>query len=204
MDIITQLTKDLEPIRRLAEQLLSHAVETETQDDRLQISRRPSVGTEAFAVTLYLGVDDSTIDRYQKIHSVEIPPDYKKILHVLNGASIFGLNLYGIPPSMAQDPPLLDRTTIQPLDLATANTHWRHGFTDDLSLFQIGGSPLSLEENVGYFLTAGSGVVSLKKRNHKVNAWVSMQQFLDEELERARNQYSEFEEFMAKMRKITK
>lgn len=201
MNIITQLTKDLEPIRRLAEQLLSNAVETETQNERLQLSRRPILGTEAFAVTLYSGVDDQTIDRYQKIHSVEIPLHYKRILNVLNGASIFGLNLYGIPPSMAQNPPLLDRTTIQPLDLATANTHWRHGFTDDLSLFQIGGSPLSLEENVAYFLVADSGVVSLKKRNHKVKAWESIQQFLDEELERAQKQYSEFEALMAKMRK---
>ncbi len=204
MDIIRQLTNDLEPIRRLAERLLSEAVETETRDDRLQLSKRPNVGSEAFAMTLYMGVDDSTIDRYQRIHSVEIPPDYRRILHVLNGASIFGLNLYGIPPSMAQEPPLLDRTTIQPLDLATASTHWRHGFTDDLSLFQIGGSPLSLEENVGYFLTADSSVVSLKKRSHRINAWKSIQRFLVEELERAQTQYSEFEQFMAKIYQRTK
>ena len=184
--------------------MLSQHVDSELSADKLQLSKRPNVGNEAYAVTLFHGLDDATIDRYQNLHAIEIPALYKRILRMLNGANLFRLNLYGLPASMTKDPPQLDRTEIQPLDLATANHYWRGTFTSDASLFQIGGGPWSNAENLGYFLSSNEGVKALRKKDQVVSSWPSIEKFLEEELPRAEAQFPDFEKFMAQLRAKTK
>lgn len=201
MEIINNLDGDLQPIADLVGTLLSQEVETLSVDGNLQLVRRLGLGSEAYAVTLFKGVEDSTIDRYEKIHSIEIPKTYRDVLHVLNGASVFGLNLYGIPSSMAKDPPLLDRSAVQPLDIATANARWRFGFSSDESLFQIGGAPWTPEENVAYFLTGDSGVASIRKHNVENTSWVGLRTFLSDEIDRVQDVYQEIETLLAGTRR---
>ncbi len=200
MKIINSLDGDLQPIAEMVGTLLSQGVESRSVDGNLQLVRKPGFGSEAYAVTLFKGVEDRTIDRYERIHSVNIPETYRDVLHVLNGASVFGLNLYGVPSSMTKDPPLLDRSAVQPLDIATANARWRFGFTNDESLFQIGGAPWTPEENVAYFLTVDSGVASIRKHNAINASWDGLQTFLGEEIDRAQQVYREIETLLADSR----
>lgn len=64
MEIINNLDGDLQPIADLVGTLLSQEVETLSVDGNLQLVRRLGLGSEAYAVTLFKGVEDSTIDRY--------------------------------------------------------------------------------------------------------------------------------------------
>ncbi len=203
MEIIAGLTNDLEPISRLANRMLAEDLPCGSAHGRLQLSERPHVGEEAYAVTLFMGVETEVIERYQILHKIEIPESYREILRMLNGANLFRLNLYGLPASMTKDPPLLDRTEIQPLDLATANRNWRHPFTADGSLFQIGGGPWSASENLGYFLSSDGGVRALRKQDLLVSSWSSVEKFLEDELPRVEAQYPEFEKLMAQLRANT-
>jgi len=203
MKIISELTDELEPISRLAKRLLAENEECEAGSGRLQLARRRSVGDEAFAVTLFQGVEAATIKRYEKLCGLEIPDAYRTVLAKLNGAMLFQLVLYGLPPSMVNDAPTLDRTTLQPLDLATANRYWRHDFSSDNHLFQIGGGPWSSSENVGYFLSTDGAVRALRKIDQQVSVWPSIEGFLSHELARAEGQYAEFEKLIAQVRART-
>jgi len=112
------------------------------------ISHRPNIGTEAYACVIFPGISDETIARYEEVQrssgrSIEIPEAYRSVLRRLNGADIFRLSLYGLPPAMCQDPPLLKRSVRQPLDLGSANLHWRRKYTADPGRFHIGSGPYS-------------------------------------------------------------
>ena len=160
-----------------------------------QLSRRTSIGPEAFAIRLFQPLAPNVLSRYEEIHSIHIPMQYRRVLEKINGASIFEFELFGIPPSMAQDPPLLDRSQPQPLDLATANQYWKFEFSAPQSGFHFGGAPRSLEENIGYFLGSNS-IDAYRKSGELVGSWSNMKAFLSDEIARCERHYEEFEEFM--------
>lgn len=165
------------------------------------ISRRPKIGTEAYACQLFLGITEDVLARYEEIHGsrghrFEIPAAYRTVLRRLNGASVFELNLYGLPPSMCQNPPLLDRATRQPLDLATANVQWAKKYAASPEYFHFGSGPHSAEEYLGYFLHTDGSVVALLRDGQQVSTWLSIQEFLTAELPRSESQFEEFESRM--------
>lgn len=191
------LAGGLEPISTCCRDLIADGEFYEQFSGHSSIGRRPKVGTEAYAVTLYEPLPDTAIARYEELHEMSIPGLYRDLLENMNGASIFNLSLYGLPPSMAQDPPLLDRSGAQPLDLATANRYWRHEFSSAEGSFHFGGSFLSLEENVGYFLETDGEIASYRKGGERVSHWSSLQEFLGAEILRSKELFPAFEAMMA-------
>jgi hypothetical protein len=163
------------------------------------ISPRPKIGTEAYAVVLFTGLDSNRISRYEEMHQsriqsrFSIPDGYRRVLNSMNGASIFEIQLFGIPETMAQDPPLLSRSVRQPLDLATATQHWGSPFKPKLEQFHFGGGPYSYSENVGYFLNPNESVESRRKGGESVNLWPCIDAFLEAELARAEARFPEHE-----------
>ena len=112
-------------------------------------------------------------------------------------ASLFELSLFGVPPSMATRPPLLDRSTAWPLDVGTAQTNWRSEYqTDD---FFIGVGPYARDEHVGYFMWANGGGEALRKNGEQVGQWSDLREFLTSELERAEGLYPDHERRMAEV-----
>jgi len=128
--ILQCLDHELTPIRLVAERLAGADSVVDANGAAL-LSHRPKIGAKAYACVIFPGVTPEVMSRYEKLqHSMgnrrfEIPAVYRHVLLRLNGAWVFHLALYGLPPSMCQDPPLLDRSAHQPLDLGTANLHWR-------------------------------------------------------------------------------
>jgi hypothetical protein len=61
---------------------------------------------------------------YEDIHDITICPAYRAVLARMKGAMLFEVSLFGLPKTMAEKPPRLDRSTVWPFDLATAQKHW--------------------------------------------------------------------------------
>ncbi|MCB9687065.1 MAG: SMI1/KNR4 family protein [Alphaproteobacteria bacterium] len=87
---------------------------------------------------LFEPVDDERIDAYEQRHGVIVPRRYRDFLRSTNGATILDLALFGLPPSMQQDPPQLSREGFQPLDLATATRFWRTAYEAAPDALHIG------------------------------------------------------------------
>ncbi len=162
-------------------------------DGVVRISHRPHFGEQAYAVTLHDPVDEETIAAYERIHSIELPQPYKEFLTQLGGADIFGLCLYGIPRSMAVEPPSLEPDKLQPLDLATSNKQFRAAFASKKKEFYIGGSYWTLFQVVGYFMGGDGAVRALAEGGRCMSRWPSLRKFLADELERCRKFYATVE-----------
>jgi hypothetical protein len=182
---------DLSPLRGVIERLASSDANVEPRTGALRFSHRPEIGTEAYACVLFPGVGLDVINRYEGVHRarlssyLDIPPFYKNLLTRLNGAYLFNIALFGVPPSMAQNPPLLDRSALQPLDVCTANENWRLEYRVARSNFYFASGPHSSTENVGYFLTPSNRVEAYLVGEKKIGEWAGMDVFLTEEVERA-------------------
>ena len=196
------LNDDLLPIRGVIERFASSEVNLDPATGALRLSHRPKIGTDAYACVLYPGVGSDLIDRYERIQRarlsdyLEIPPFYRSLLTRLNGADLFGISLFGIPLSMAQDPPLLNRSVLQPLDVGTANENWRLEYGVDRPHFHFAGGPYSNTENVGYFLTPDNRVEAYLAREKRIGEWKTVGAFLAAETDRAESRFPDFERMM--------
>jgi hypothetical protein len=185
--LIAQLSADWEPMRDLAVRLrVGGARESE---ECFALSHRPHVAPEAYALWLYPPISEAALARYQRIHQLVIPSPYLRLLRSLNGARAFELSLFGAPPSMAAEPPLLSRTGFSPFDLATANHHWKSEYSVPDACFHFGVGPYSENENFGYFLDDRGNVFSSRRNGERVRVWASFSEFLVEELRRAEAEY---------------
>jgi hypothetical protein len=138
-----------------------------------------------------LAVTTSAIVSYEEVRrstnrqAFEIPEVYKRVLLRLNGATVFRINLFGLPATMCQDPPMLDRSARQPLDLGTANASWRKRYAPRPSQLQFGSGPYSYEENTAYFLNEDGSIDAPIAGGRRVRNWPSLGPFLATELARA-------------------
>jgi hypothetical protein len=119
----------------------------------------------------------------------------------MNGAHLFEIRLFGVPPLMARSPPQLDRTTAWPLDVGTAQEDWRLDYDTSPTDFFIGYGPYSKDENVGYFLWPNGGIEALRKNGDGFGQWSDFQHFLAEELARAEAVYPDFENAMGRIQR---
>jgi hypothetical protein len=193
--MLSNLDRELTPIRLLAERLASSDSSIDLQTGAALISHRPQVGTEAFACVIFPGIREEQTISYENIQRSRgndcfaIPGAYRSIIRRMNGAQLFRLMLYGLPPTMCQTSPLLNRSARQPLDLGTANQFWRKKYSSDPTLFHFGGGPHSPKENVGYFLRSNGSVVALLVGEHEEGEWPSIENFLSHELSRAEEHF---------------
>ena len=121
---------------------------------------------------------------YEPLMPAQIPSGcplvYRTVLTQMNGCFAFDLSLYGVPSPNG----LLNRSTLRPLSLVSANQHWRRGFVGGENLFHFGSGPFSESENVGYFFD-GEEIVALRKHRVETGRWSSFENFLTAELSRA-------------------
>ena len=200
MEFIDKLTDELSPIQDVAIRLIGADPKYILRNGVMSISKRPKIGTEAYALILYEGIADENISKYEQIHELKINPQYRKILLALSGAFLFQISLFGIPPTMNQFPARLDRSSLQPHDLATANRIWKINFKDVDHLFHFGGGPWSDHENVGYFIDADGNISAILKDGTVIKSWNKFGQFLASELERAEKSYPEYENLIFKLK----
>jgi hypothetical protein len=194
----TKKCKSLSPIHTL---LLGNNSGNEMMetDTALFLDFCPKLGNEFYGIKLFKGVTAVDISRYERLHNIKIPRFYREILLVVSGAHIYELSLYGISPSMLQNPPLLDRSTSQPFDLGTAVNNWSNEFEGHSNSFHFGGAPFSDDENVGYFYSKESGFYSARNNGQIVNTWKRFDMFLRDEIARTKEMYPAFIEFMAEL-----
>jgi len=121
-NFIGTLSGDLDPLRELAQEFGSSG--SAVTDDEIALSHRPHVAPEAYALRLYAPLPSEVIQKYQNLHGA-LPRQYLAVLAKLNGLHAFELSLFGIPRSMANDPPLLNRSLSQPYDVGTVNRSWK-------------------------------------------------------------------------------
>ena len=174
------LTGELEPIRQAAERLVDQTAKVEIPVETILISHRPAIGTEAYVIVLYPGVSEEHIADYEQIQSGRLPASfvipraYRALLQALNGADLYQMSLYGLPVSMSGNPPLLNRSVRQPLDLATANFNWKSQYRPSESQFHFGSGPYSDAENIGYFLNPDRSIESRRAGGEVFGTWASM------------------------------
>lgn len=179
---LDSLPADLAPLVKSARrhQRRCSAVAT---DGTLLIAHQPWVAPEAYALRLHPGAKKPWFAKYAKLHDIRIPTGLRPLLTAVNGCSAFGMSIYGMPPSMLNDPPLLDRSSIQCMDIATANTDWKHEFEGvESGAFHFGGRDYSDDEVTGYFLTGKSTVSSVLPDGKVVGTWNDIPSFLTDEL----------------------
>ena len=190
--ILQELTGDLEPVARLAQRFVEQDSLVDPISGGAFLSHRPRIALQAYALRIYAGIDDSTLAEYEDIHGLTICSTYRAVLRKMNGASLFEISLFGLPISMTKRPPLLDRSTAWPFDVATAQKNWSLPYNVPCDCFFMGYGPHSDKEHLGYFIVPGDGIVAMLKGGEKVERWPSIRSFLEHELARAEAAYPKY------------
>jgi hypothetical protein len=168
----------------------------EQPGDVVLVRHRPDRGPEAFAIELYPGISRQTIERYETLHKIEIPTPIRKLLTRVNGCALLELSVFGIPPSMVAEPPLMSRDQRNPYDLGTAARIWRHGYPSAIAdAFHFASRDVSWDAQIGYFLKPDGSVVSCNRRIElgEARRWDSFGDWLRFELEETRRHHPTFE-----------
>jgi len=197
---LEELCGELLPVRQLAQRLLDPAARLDPSSGTVFISQRAKLGPEAFAVVLFAGISDAMILAYFNARTsglrgqLTIPPAYLRILRVLNGAELYQLQLYGLPPGLCGDDPVIDRSIRQPLDLGAANFVWSRQYRSSKAQFHFGGSPWSYEENLAYFLNPDDTIEARRVGGASVGSWPAFAPFLEQEITRVESLFAAHEE----------
>jgi hypothetical protein len=148
----------------------------------LNICHRPWVAELNYMFMLYPGIDGQDLAQYCQTFGIDVPAIYSQILTVVNGAFCFGMSLYGVPASMLNSPPRLDRSVLQCHDLATAATSWRLNYEVPDGYFHFGSRHYSYDENAGYFHDDQNRIISTLSSGEVVGEWADFAEFLTDEL----------------------
>ncbi len=148
----------------------------------LYVAHMPWEGVEAYGLTIFPPMAPAALSEYEKLHSLVIPPKYRELLLILNGLFAFDLSLFGVPASMLQSPPKLDRSIQQCHDLETANRAWKHGYQVDPAWFHFGSRAYSEDANTGYFFDSKGWIRSCLEDGTQVGRWKAIDSYLKAEL----------------------
>ena len=181
------LPAELRPIRDSAQRYLDHRCAMRgNEGDYVEIAHSPWIGALGFAFRIYPGTNADVISRYQQLHGIVIPSVWQPVLLAANGLEAFGLTLFGMPASMLNDPPLLNRATFQCLDIGLANSQWKFEYAKiKPDYFHVGARDYSYDELVGYFITTKGSILGIRQNGQRVGEWATIDQFLSEELKAA-------------------
>lgn len=163
---------EFEPLRDACIRYLTRCSVIET-DGTILIAHQPWVGPLAYAIQLFPAAKESWFSKYAKIHDMKIPTALRPFLRITNGCYLFGISLCGMPPSMLNNPPLLDRSLLQCHDIGTANKNWKKRFKVSQDAFHFGGRHYSNTENAGYFFHEGA-VISILENGQFLGQWNSL------------------------------
>jgi hypothetical protein len=173
------------PLATICERYLRYRSVVDSIDGTISIGHQPWKGPEAYAVRIFPAAKKSWFGKYSRSRGLKFPVAYKSILSSVNGIDAFGLSLYGIPPSMVKDPPLLNRSTLQCLDISLANRNWKRAFPGQEARFHFGGRHYDSTQNSGYFWDPGGEIIAVLKTGEVVGSWTDFQLFFAEELQAA-------------------
>ena len=162
----------------------------------IQVGRRTGLNNQTFAICLFDPLPESSLAKYETIHGIVVPDAYRQVLNQINGAWMYRLVLFGLPPSMIAEPPLLDRSVVQPMDLATAHRDWRAKYEAEEDEFHFGSSDWTMEKTIGYFVSPTGSVRGLVASEGCVAQWSDFDLFLDDEVKRNKAAYPAYEKFI--------
>lgn len=119
---------------------------------------RPDIAPQSYDVVLFEPLPDEMLENYQELHDFAFSESLLELLRHVNGCVLFEMNLYGVPPTMAVTPPLLDRSRRSPLDIASGR-YWRASYTQpDLAETLIASRNVGDTGQVGYFMNPQGGI----------------------------------------------
>lgn len=147
----------------------------------LNVLHRPWIAKLNWGLMLYKGVKTEWFPEFNKRTGKEIPYFYKEFLKHINGGFIYGVSMYGLTPSFFETG-LLNRTTLQCHNLATANSQWISEYKVDMNLFHFASRNYSEDENVGYFWK-NDIILCYRKNGELLKQWNSLEEMLYEEIE---------------------
>ena len=173
--------KEFAPLKESAMKYMSRCCIIDT-NDTVQIGHRPWVAPYNYAISLFAPAKKAWISNFQKRQGKKIPPIYQEFLLTINGCFLYDFSMYGLPPSMQSSTPLLDRSTLQCLDLDTANEHWICGYNVNNEKLLFGSRYYSDRESVGYFFEGKNTIQAFRKNGEMINEWLSFSDFLQQEL----------------------
>lgn len=195
-ELISGLSDDLEPVRVVAKRFLGADSCVDPATGALCASHRPRIAPLAYALRIFPGAGRSLIASYEGVHEIKICGSYRSLLMRMNGAYLFQIDLFGIPPTMATCPPLLDRSALWLLDLATAQKYWWRKYTTGEDCF-VGYGPYSSNDPLGYFMSEDGAVRAVQVGGAVFRSWPSVRGFLTDELARAESAFPTYEQTMA-------
>lgn len=150
-------------------------------DKSIYIYHRSWVAPLNWAILLFPKIEDTWIQKFEKMTGKTIPEFYSRFLSLINGCFIFDISLYGLSPSIFNDG-LIDRKTSQALDLASANTSWINEFKIEKSFFHFGSRAYNDHENIGYFVDGKNEIFSMLKSGEVISTWPNFEAFLKDEI----------------------
>ncbi|HZN38188.1 MAG TPA: hypothetical protein VFD82_05255 [Planctomycetota bacterium] len=171
--IVPDFAGEVAPLSEIARRY--SAFGTTTNGSAIVVAPMPWVAPQAHAFWLFEPLSMSDIPP-----GLSCPSVYRTVLCQTNGCFAFEVSLYGIPSRSG----LLDRSTLRPHSLVSANQHWRREFVGATELFHFGGGPHSESEDVGYFFD-GDHIIARRKGGEETGRWTTFRAFLREELSRA-------------------
>jgi hypothetical protein len=185
LERLGKLDKAIEPLATICKRYLRYCSAIDPIDETLLIGHQPWKGPQAYAVRIFPAAKKSWFGKYSLSHGLKFPSACKSILLSVNGINAFGLSLYGIPPSMVKDPPLLNRSRAQCLDIGSANRNWKRAFPGQEARFHFGGRNYDSTQNSGYFWDPNGEIIAVLKTGKVVGSWTNFQLFFAEELQAA-------------------
>jgi len=182
---LDDLPPELLPVRQAAARYLDFRCSIGTKGNEwAAIAHSPWLGVLSHAIRIYPAIKATALAKYEKLSGIKIPAIWRPVLLSVNGLEAFGLNLFGIPASMLNDPPLLNRSIIQCLDISLAQA-WKYEYKVDPSYFHVGARDYSYDELVGYFITGKGTILGVRQNGKRVGEWPRLDDLLSEELQAA-------------------
>jgi len=177
---IDSLPADLGPLAAVCRRYLKYCSAIDV-DQTILIAHQPWQAPLGYAIRLFAPAKQSWFPKYARMHGVKIPSTIQRFLLSLNGCFVFGLSLYGVPPTMVRTPPSLDRSTVQCHDIGAANRDWKYAYRSADDGFHFGSRGYTDTENCGYFLVGGR-ILSMLRDGSVIGQWDNIRSFLTDEI----------------------
>lgn len=144
-------------------------------------------GISRYAMHVFPGTLDRHLTNYERVHSIALPMPVKRLARRMNGLSAFDLTLFGVPESMCQSVPNLNRSRIQCIDIARENWRWRL-HDKGLAGFLFGGryDGASQEVHISYLVDESNKLFGVNDTTSETyGPWNGWNEFLSSELRMA-------------------
>lgn len=156
---LAALPASLDPIARAARKIAAAGAWIHDSSGAFLAGHRPDLGTHSYDVIIFPPLPPAALESYQQVNDFALPEVLSGMLAQMNGCHLRALNIYGVPPSMTRDPPLLDRDGRSPLDISSGG-YWRHSYAPAPAEYVLFAStPVGDDGLIGYFMNPAGQVI---------------------------------------------